>query len=115
MQEVKGFQRLWTCHEQKAMCLIWKIRWGLCDLRQRLNRTLLDLNVSMPVVDTSVDLPNFEDDSVQQEYIYSVIYNLKLWLINISTLFENDSQQRHLNAPFPDDVCQLGNGTCDFK
>lgn len=72
---------------------------GLCYLKQRLNQILLCLNVSVPVVNTSVDVSTLNDDYAKQVYGYSIIVHLRAWLTSVYNLLNSHATRLHCKHP----------------
>lgn len=84
MEKVIEFQKTWIKPESQHSLnqLFNEVNGTLYHLNAHLDQTLLGLNVSVPVVNTSVNLSTVSSDHDKQVYGYSVIVCLEELLNN---------------------------------
>lgn len=82
LEKTREFQKTWMkANEDTALNRLFaEVDGGLFHLGPQLNKTLLSLNVSVPEVDTFLNLSTVIYDADKQKYGCCVINNLKLWL-----------------------------------
>lgn len=91
LKKVMKFQETWIRYEEDNVLnrLFIDVKGRLFNFGVHLNQTLLRLNMSVPVVDTLVNLSAVIYDTDKQLYGYNVIDRLESWLSAVYKLLEN--------------------------